>query len=51
MQMQMQMHMRRVWSLQKMLLTEWKHLSNEAREIKIEWNIMHMYSSGQLASR
>ena len=43
------MNMRRVSSLQKMLLTEWKNLSNECRELKIEWNIMHMYSSAQLA--
>jgi uncharacterized protein len=45
----MKIDMRRSGSLQKMLLTEWKHLDNEGRDLKIEWNIMHMYSSTQLA--
>jgi uncharacterized protein len=45
----MKIDMRRSGSLQAMLLNEWKHLDNEGRDLKIEWNIMHMYSSAQLA--
>jgi len=43
------MYMRRVVSLQTMLLNEWRPLSNEGRDVRIEWNIMHMYSSAQIA--
>jgi uncharacterized protein len=43
------MDVKRASSLQKMLLGEWKSLTNEGREIKIEWDIMHMYSSAQIA--
>lgn len=32
-----------------MLYTEWKALDNEGRKIKMEWSIMHMFTSSQLA--
>lgn len=32
-----------------MLFDEWKHHTNEGRPLSIKWNIMHMYSSSQLA--
>jgi 8-oxo-dGTP pyrophosphatase MutT (NUDIX family) len=32
-----------------MLLSDWKDLSDEGRDFPIRWNIMHMYSSSQLA--
>ncbi len=32
-----------------MLLRDWKDLSDEGRDFPIRWNIMHMYSSSQLA--
>lgn len=31
------------------LLSDWKDLSDEGRDFPIRWNIMHMYSSSQLA--
>jgi len=31
------------------LLSEWKGLSDEGRDFPVRWNIMHMYSSSQLA--
>jgi uncharacterized protein len=39
----------RVCYLQAMLFNEWKNFSNENRDLPIEWNIMHMYTSAQLA--
>ena len=39
----------RVCYLQAMLFNEWKNLKNEDRDLPIEWNIMHMYTSAQLA--
>jgi uncharacterized protein len=39
----------RVCYLQAMLFNEWKNLKNENRDLPIEWNIMHMYTSAQLA--
>jgi uncharacterized protein len=39
----------RVSYLQAMLFNEWRYLSNDDRDLPIEWNIMHMYSSAQLA--
>ena len=32
-----------------MLLADWKGLSDEGRDFPIRWNIMHMYSTSQLA--
>jgi uncharacterized protein len=32
-----------------MLLSDWKDLSDEGRDFPIRWNIMHMYSTSQLA--
>jgi uncharacterized protein len=32
-----------------MLFYEWKDLTDEGRDFPIRWNIMHMYSSSQLA--
>ncbi|MBN1622737.1 MAG: HD domain-containing protein [Clostridia bacterium] len=32
-----------------MLFSEWKGHGNEGRPLKIEWNIMHMFTSSQLA--
>ena len=32
-----------------MLLADWKDLSDEGRDFPIRWNIMHMYSTSQLA--
>lgn len=43
------MDVKRVNRLQGMLFSEWRGLSNEGRDLKIEWNMMHMYSSAQLA--
>ncbi len=39
----------RVCHLQAMLFNEWKELNNENRDLPIEWNVMHMYTSAQLA--
>lgn len=35
--------------LMLMLYAEWKGHTNEDRPLKIEWNIMHMFSSAQLS--
>lgn len=35
--------------LMLMLFAEWKPHDNEGRPLKIEWNIMHMFTSAQLA--
>ena len=32
-----------------MLLYDWRDLSDEGRDFPIRWNIMHMYSSSQIA--
>ena len=39
----------RVCYLQAVLFNEWKNLKNEDRDLPLEWNIMHMYTSAQLA--
>jgi uncharacterized protein len=39
----------RVCYLQALLFNEWKNLKSENRDLPIEWNIMHMYTSAQLA--
>lgn len=40
---------RRANRLMLMLFEEWKAHTNEGRPLKIEWNIMHMFSSAQVA--
>ena len=35
--------------LMLMLFDEWKHHDNEGRPLKVEWNIMHMFTSSQIA--
>lgn len=35
--------------LMLMLFAEWKYHDNEGRPLKIEWNIMHMFTSSQVA--
>jgi uncharacterized protein len=40
---------RRVNRITSMLLEEMRTLTDEARDLPIRWNIMHMYSSSQLA--
>jgi len=45
----MRMDVRRVNRLASMLLEEWKDLSDEGRDLPIRWNVMHMFSSSQLA--
>lgn len=42
-------NVRRSNELLVMLYNEWKMLTNENRPLNIEWNIMHMFSSSQLA--
>ena len=32
-----------------MLLSDWKDLTDEGRDFPVRWNIMHMYSSSQIA--
>ena len=39
----------RVCTLQAMLFDEWRKLNNDCRDLPIEWNVMHMYTSAQLA--
>ncbi len=46
---QKRLSMRRLNRILTMLLSEMKDLSNEGRDLPIRWNIMHMYSSSQLA--
>lgn len=41
--------MRRLNRILTMLLSEMKDLTDEGRDLPIRWNIMHMYSSSQLA--
>lgn len=43
------LNMDRVNTLQTTLLNKWRPLKNEGRDLPVEWNIMHMYSSAQLA--
>lgn len=43
------LNMKRSSRLLVMLYSEWKKHENIKRPIKIEWNIMHMFSSSQLA--
>lgn len=40
---------RRLNRILTMLLSEMKDLTDEGRDLPIRWNIMHMYSSSQLA--
>jgi len=40
---------RRANRLMLMLFEEWKTHTNEGRPLKIEWNIMHMFTSSQVA--
>jgi uncharacterized protein len=40
---------RRLNRILMMLLSEMKDLTDEGRDLPIRWNIMHMYSSSQLA--
>lgn len=44
------LNVKRANRLMAMLFNEWKVLDNDGRPQKIEWNIMHMYSSAQLAT-
>ncbi len=41
---------RRLNRILSMLLSEMKDLDDEGRDLPIRWNIMHMYSSSQLAT-
>ena len=43
------MDVRRVNRLVSMLLEEMKGMTDEGRDLPIRWNVMHMYSSSQLA--
>jgi uncharacterized protein len=43
------MDVRRVNRLVSMLLEEMKDLEDEGRDLPIRWNVMHMFSSSQLA--
>ncbi len=47
--MDIQIDVKRVNWLQAMLFNEFRCLSNEDRDLDIEWNVMHMYSSAQLS--
>jgi uncharacterized protein len=40
---------RRVNRITSMLLEEMRTLTDEGRDLPIRWNIMHMYSSSQIA--
>jgi uncharacterized protein len=44
-----ELHAKRAKRLMVMLYTEWKALDNEGRKVKMEWSIMHMFTSSQLA--
>ncbi len=41
--------MKRLNRILTILLRDWKDLSDEGRDFPIRWNIMHMYSSSQIA--
>lgn len=43
------LNIRRANRLLLMLFDEWKHHGNEGRPLKIHWNIMHMFTSSQIA--
>lgn len=43
------LEIKRANRLMLMLYAEWKTHTNEGRPLKIEWNIMHMFSSSQVA--
>ncbi len=43
------MDVRRVNRLVSVLFEEMKDLSDEGRDLPIRWNVMHMFSSSQLA--
>ena len=43
------LEIKRVNRLQTMLINEWKDLDFNDRPIRLEWNIMHMYSCTQIA--
>lgn len=43
------LQIRRANRLMLMLFGEWKSHTNEDRPLKIEWNIMHMFTSSQIA--
>ncbi len=47
--MEKRLDVRRANRILVMLYNEWKVLANDDRPLKIEWNMMHMYSSCQLA--
>ncbi len=40
---------KRASRLMMMLYAEWKGHTNEDRPLKIEWNVMHMFTSAQMA--
>jgi len=42
-------HVKRLNRILTMLLSEMKDLTDEGRDFPIRWNIMHMYSSSQIA--
>jgi len=42
-------HVKRLNRILAMLLSEMKDLTDEGRDLPVRWNIMHMYSSSQLA--
>lgn len=46
---QKRLSVRRLNRILTMLLSEVKNLTDEGRDLPIRWNIMHMYSSSQLA--
>lgn len=43
------LQIKRANRLMLMLFDEWKHHDNEGRPLKIHWNIMHMFTSSQIA--
>ncbi|HPJ22077.1 MAG TPA: HD domain-containing protein [Clostridia bacterium] len=43
------LEIRRANRMMLMLFGEWKGHGNEGRPLKIEWNIMHMFTSSQIA--
>lgn len=44
-----ELNVKRAKRLMVMLYNEWKDLDNEGRKIKMEWSIMHMFTSSHLA--
>lgn len=45
----MNINVKRVSRITAMLYDEMKALSDEGRDLPLVWNVMHMYSSSQLA--